>query len=72
MAQQAERNYARFVARWKTRPAKASARAPQPGKAGVRHLAALPADAPRFATRSLAQRKIPRRTQKRLSISSVV
>ena len=38
------------------------ARAPQSGKAGMRHLAALPAVTPRFATRSPAQEKIPRRT----------
>src|SRR6266446_7054184 len=47
------------------------ARAPQSGKAGMRHLAALPAVTPRFATRSPAQEKIPPRTQKGLSISSV-
>ena len=38
------------------------ARAPQSGKAGMRHLAAFPAVTPRFATRSPAQEKIPRRT----------
>src|SRR5271169_2796972 len=39
---------------------RSGARAPHAGKAGMRHLAALPTVTPRFATRSPAQQKVSR------------
>ena len=58
LAQQAERNHPRFVEPWRTRPPKGEpARAPQSGKEPTGRLAALAADAPRFAARSLAHLK---------------
>ena len=47
IAEQAERNYARFVARWKTRPP--MRRATQSGKKGMRHPAAPPPSASSIA-----------------------
>jgi len=48
------------------------ARAPQSGKERIGRLAALAADTPRFATRSLARNQLACRRRFRLSISSVV
>ena len=67
LAQQAERSYARFVDRWRDASTKGrGARAPQSGKERIGRLAALAADAPRFATRSLAHPKNNTLAQKAL------
>jgi Transposase IS116/IS110/IS902 family len=67
IAEQGERNYARFVERWKVRPGKNDVRErPQSCKDRVSCLAALAADTPRFATRSPAPAKHTTRLEKTL------
>ena len=67
LAKRAERNYARFVKSLENASAeRRGARAPQSGKERIGRLAALAADTPRFATRSLTRPKNSTPAQKPL------